>query len=75
MQAKIDSMVQKAENLCAGDEPNKVKIEAKNGSGNYLFVIRNTLNEEKLKVKFEGGDKEEIKAAVQELCMDYSVIP
>ena len=42
-------MVQKAEKFCAGNEPNKVKIEAKIGSGNYLFVIRNTLNEEKLK--------------------------
>ena len=49
MQAKIDSMVQKAEKFCAGNEPNKVKIEAKNGSGNYPFGIRNTLNEEKLK--------------------------
>eukprot|EP00441_Pelagodinium_beii_P042199 CAMPEP_0197645266 /NCGR_PEP_ID=MMETSP1338-20131121/18327_1 /TAXON_ID=43686 ORGANISM="Pelagodinium beii, Strain RCC1491" /NCGR_SAMPLE_ID=MMETSP1338 /ASSEMBLY_ACC=CAM_ASM_000754 /LENGTH=54 /DNA_ID=CAMNT_0043218775 /DNA_START=1 /DNA_END=161 /DNA_ORIENTATION=- len=28
--------------------------------------MRNTLNEEKLKDKFEGGDKEKIEAAVQE---------
>merc|ERR1712227_183526 len=33
---------------------------------NYCFTMRNTLNEEKLKDKFEGGDKEKIEAAVQE---------
>ena len=42
------------------------KIEAKNGLENYCFTMRNTLNEEKLKDKFEGGDKEKIEAAVQE---------
>merc|ERR1711967_40481 len=41
-------------------------IEAKNGLENYCFTMRNTLNEEKLKDKFEGGDKEKIEAAVQE---------
>ena len=42
------------------------KIEAKNGLENYCFTMRNTLNEEKLKDKFEGGDKEKIESAVQE---------
>merc|ERR1712061_238509 len=45
---------------------NKQKIEAKNGLENYCFTMRNTLNEEKLKDKFEGGDKEKIEKAVQE---------
>merc|ERR1711943_29342 len=39
---------------------------AKNGLENYCFTMRNTLNEEKLKEKFEAGDKEKIEAAVQE---------
>merc|ERR1712005_74006 len=39
---------------------------AKNGLENYCFTMRNTLNEEKLKDKFEAGDKEKIEAAVQE---------
>merc|ERR1712174_73251 len=43
-----------------------VKIEAKNGLENYCFTMRNTLNEEKLKDKFESGDKEKIEKAVQE---------
>merc|ERR1719230_1863513 len=50
----------------AEDEQNKQKIEAKNGLENYCFTMRNTLNEEKLKDKFEGGDKEKIESAVQD---------
>jgi len=65
-QAEIDRMVQEAEKFRAEDEENKAKIEAKNGLENYCFTMRNTLNEEKLKDKFEGGDKEKIEGAVQE---------
>merc|ERR1711876_12939 len=65
-QAEIDRMVQEAEKFRAEDESNKAKIEAKNGLENYCFTMRNTLNEEKLKDKFEGGDKEKIESAVQE---------
>merc|ERR1712185_431350 len=49
-----------------GDEQNKQKIEAKNGLENYCFTMRNTLQEEKLKDKFEAGDKENIEKAVQD---------
>merc|ERR1712146_552919 len=45
---------------------NKSKIEAKNGLENYCFTMRNTLQEEKLKDKFEAGDKEKIEKAVQD---------
>merc|ERR1739842_283007 len=55
-----------AEKYRAEDEQNKAKIEAKNGLENYCFTMRNTLNEEKLKDKFEGGDKEKIAKAVQD---------
>merc|ERR1712032_1008471 len=48
------------------DEQNKGKIEAKNGLENYCFTMRNTLQEEKLKEKFEGDDKDKIEKAVQE---------
>merc|ERR1712057_58277 len=65
-QAEIDRMVQEAEKYRAEDEQQKVKIEAKNGLENYCFTMRNTLQEEKLKDKFEGGDKEKIESAVQE---------
>merc|ERR1711879_416571 len=47
-------------------EQNKCKIEAKNGLENYCFTMRNTLQEEKLKDKFEGDDKDKIEKAVQD---------
>merc|ERR1739844_612168 len=65
-QAEIDRMVQEAEKFKAEDEANKQKIEAKNGLENYCFTMRNTLQEEKLKDKFEGDDKTKIETAVQE---------
>ena len=48
------------------DEVLKGKTEAKNGLENYCFTMRNTLQEEKLKEKFEGDDKDKIEKAVQE---------
>merc|ERR1719399_607714 len=65
-QAEIDRMVSEAEKYAAEDEQNKSKIEAKNGLENYCFTMRNTLQEEKLKEKFEGDDKDKIEKAVQE---------
>jgi len=65
-QAEIDRMVQEAETFRAEDEANRVKIEAKNGLENYCFTMRNTLQEEKLKEKFESGDKEKIEKALQD---------
>merc|ERR1711918_63803 len=65
-QAEIDRMVQEAEKFKSEDEANRLKIEAKNGLENYCFTMRNTLSEEKLKDKFEGGDKEKIEKAVQD---------
>merc|ERR1712124_149377 len=65
-QSEIDRMVQEAEKYRAEDEKAKTKIEAKNGLENYCFTMRNTLQEEKLKEKFEGDDKDKIEKAVQE---------
>merc|ERR1739848_752304 len=59
-------MVSEAEKYAAEDEANKGKIEAKNAVENYCYSLRNSLQEEKLKDKFEDGDKEKIEAAVQE---------
>jgi len=65
-QSEIDRMVQEAEKYRAEDEENKNKIEAKNGLENYCFTMRNTLQEEKLKEKFEADDKDKIEKAIQE---------
>merc|ERR1712003_239401 len=55
-----------AEKYASEDSKLKEKVEAKNGLENYCFTMRNTLQEEKLKDKFEGGDKEKIEKAVQD---------
>jgi L1 cell adhesion molecule like protein len=65
-QSEIDRMVNEAEKYRAEDEANRGKVEAKNGLENYCFTMRNTLQEEKLKDKFEGDDKDKIEKAVQE---------
>jgi len=65
-QAEIDRMVQEAEKFRSEDEANRMKIEAKNGLENYCFTMRNSLNEEKLKDKFEVQDKEKIEKVIQE---------
>merc|ERR1719243_334036 len=62
---EIERMVNDAEKFKADDEKQKERISAKNGLENYCFTMRNTLNEEKLKEKFEAGDKEKIEEAVQ----------
>merc|ERR1712130_753511 len=65
-QAEIDRMVQEAEKYASEDSKLKEKVEAKNGLENYCFTMRNTLQEDKLKDKFESGDKEKIEKAVQD---------
>jgi L1 cell adhesion molecule like protein len=65
-QADIDRMVSEAEKYAQEDEAQKVKIEAKNGLENYCFQMRNSMEDEKLKDKFEAGDKEKIEEAVKE---------
>jgi len=65
-QAEIDRMVGEAEQFKEEDEKNKQKIEAKNGLENYCYTMKNTLQEEKLKEKFEADDKTKIEEAVTE---------
>ena len=63
-QSEIDRMVNEAEKYKAEDEANKEKVEAKNGLENYCYTMRNTLNEEKLKDKFDEADKKKIEEGV-----------
>merc|ERR1712013_508376 len=65
-QSEIDRMVNEAEKYAAEDQANKERIEAKNGLENYCYSLRNTLQEEKLKDKFEGDDKASIEKAVED---------
>merc|ERR1712138_221934 len=69
-QDEIERMVKEAERFKEEDERTRKKIDAKNGLENYCYSMRNTMQEEKLKDKFEGDDKDKIEKAVQE-CLDW----
>jgi L1 cell adhesion molecule like protein len=50
-------MVADAEKFKAEDELIKKKVEAKNSFENYVFQMKNTLNDEKLKTIFTADEK------------------
>jgi len=47
----IEKFVQEAEKFKAEDEAVKNKVEAKNGLENYLYSVKNTLNDENGKTR------------------------
>merc|ERR1711943_110559 len=53
-QADIDRMVSEAEKYKNEDDEQKAKIEAKNALENYCFSMQSTMDDEKLKDKFEA---------------------
>jgi L1 cell adhesion molecule like protein len=62
----IERLVKEAEKYKSEDEIIKKKVEAKNGLENYTYSIRNTLNDEKLKDKFDETEKKTVEDAVKE---------
>ncbi len=54
---EIERLVQEAEKYKEEDEKNKQRIEAKNSLENYLFQIKNTINDEKMEGKISKEDK------------------
>jgi len=63
---QIEKMVKEAEQYKAQDEQQKDRVESKNKLENYAYTIRNSIRDEKLAGKIEGGDKETIEKAVDE---------
>merc|ERR1711935_1170495 len=63
---EIEKMVSDAEKFKEEDESLKKKIEAKNSLEHYIYSIRNTTEDEKLKEAFEEADKTTILEAVKE---------
>jgi L1 cell adhesion molecule like protein len=61
----VERMIAEAEKFKAQDEEQKNKVEAKNNLENYLFSLRNSLNEEKL-AQTLGADKATVEKKVQE---------
>merc|ERR1711862_296251 len=62
----IEKLVKDAEKCKSEDEALKKKIEAKNSYEHYIYSIRNTTEDEKLKDAFEADDKQTILDAVKE---------
>jgi L1 cell adhesion molecule like protein len=62
----IERLVKDAEKYKEEDEKVKKRVEAKNQLENYLYQIKNTLNDEKLKDKIGPDDKSTITNTVDE---------
>ncbi|KAI3662204.1 hypothetical protein MP638_002190 [Amoeboaphelidium occidentale] len=66
-EADIERMVKEAEEYAEEDKKFKERIEAKNGLENYLFSLKNQVNDEKqLGGKLSADDKEKILDIVKE---------
>merc|ERR1712119_279355 len=65
-QADIDRMVREAGENKAQDEEHKQRVDAKNGLENYVYSIRNTINDPKLEGKIPDDDKAAITKIVDE---------
>lgn len=62
---EIDRLVKQAEEFRAQDEIQKKKIEARNEYENYIYNVRNSLSDEKLKDKFSADDKSKVEDALK----------
>ncbi|KAM5129849.1 heat shock-related 70 kDa protein 2 [Mantella aurantiaca] len=56
----IDRMVNEAEQYKTEDEANRDRVGAKNGLESYVYQVKQTIEEEKLKGKLSDQDKEKI---------------
>merc|ERR1719466_169029 len=63
----IERMVNEAGKYAAEDEIAKGKISAKNSCESYIFNVKNTLDDEKLKDKIGAEDRETIEKKTSEL--------
>ena len=63
---EIEAMIRDAEKFADQDKALKEKIDAKNSLENYVYTMRNTIEDkEKLADKIEAEDKDKIKEALQ----------
>eukprot|EP00927_Polykrikos_kofoidii_P050029 TRINITY_DN4398_c0_g1_i5.p1 TRINITY_DN4398_c0_g1~~TRINITY_DN4398_c0_g1_i5.p1 ORF type:complete len:648 (-),score=150.57 TRINITY_DN4398_c0_g1_i5:83-1963(-) len=65
-QSEIDRMLEEAERFRTEDDRNRARIDAKNCLESYLFGVRASLIDEKLKDKISAEDKAKIEKAVSE---------
>jgi heat shock 70kDa protein 1/2/6/8 len=63
---EIERKVKEAEQFKQQDEEQRACVEAKSGLENYVYGIKNTLNDEKLKDKFEEVDRNKLEQVVND---------
>ena len=63
---EIERLVEEAEKYKAEDEKLRERIDSKNGLENYLFQVKNTLSDDKVKDKFEEADRETLTSKIEE---------
>lgn len=63
---EIERMVKEAERYKADDEKTRQKIESKNNFENYIYSIRNSSKDEKIKEKLSEDDRKKIETEVDE---------
>ncbi|CAM9236497.1 unnamed protein product [Phaeothamnion confervicola] len=63
---EIDRMVEEAERYKAEDEATRLRVEAKNGLENYVYGVRNSLNDEQAGGKLPPEDKASLERKVKE---------
>ena len=63
---EIENLIKEAERYKEADEKVRKRVEAKNALESYCVSIKHTLDDEKLKDKFEASEKDSIKAKVEE---------
>mmetsp|Transcript_3853 Transcript_3853/g.3644 ORF Transcript_3853/g.3644 Transcript_3853/m.3644 type:complete len:652 (+) Transcript_3853:26-1981(+) len=63
----IERMVGEAERYKMEDEAIKQKIEAKNGLEGYVYNLRNTINDDKVKDKISESEKNAVETKIEEI--------
>jgi len=63
---EIERMVNEAEKYAAEDEAARETINARNGLENYVYSLRNSIEDEKFKDKLETDDKTKIEEIVKD---------
>ena len=64
---EIQKMVEEAEKFKEDDTKQREKVEARNGLDNYIFSVKQSLNDEKLKDKFTDEDKTSVEDKIKEV--------
>ena len=62
---EVERLVKEAEKFAAEDEIVRKKVDSKNGLENFIYQVKNTMNDEKLKDKIEEGDKQKVMDSIQ----------